>query len=78
MNRKQTILIIFTITTILVVLYYFTSPYQNCLRNVEVEIGEVRNKLATETDLSLRAKLELEQEVSLNQREFGCLEMTNW
>jgi len=34
--------------------------------------------MATETDLSLREKLELDQATIFNQREFGCLEMTNW
>ena len=78
MTSKKKILIIFSITTILVGLYYFISPYQNCLRKVEKRIEEVRNKMATETDLSLREKLELDQATIFNQREFGCLEMTNW
>ena len=78
MTSKKKILIIFSITTILVGLYYFTSPYQNCLRKVEKRIEEVRNKMATETDLSLREKLELDQAAIFNQREFGGLEMTNW
>ena len=78
MTSKKKILIIFSITTILVGLYYFTSPYQNCLRKVEKRIEEVRNKMATETDLSLREKLELDQAKIFNQREFGCFEMTNW
>ncbi len=30
------------------------SPYQNCLRTVEIKIEEVRNKLATEIDIKTR------------------------
>ena len=33
------------------------SPYQNCLRTVEIKIKEVRNKLATETDVKTRVEL---------------------
>ena len=54
------------------------SPYQNCLRTVEIKIEEVRNKLATETDLNTRVELESEQEGFFNQQEFGCMERTNW
>ena len=54
------------------------SPYQNCLRTVEIKIEEVRNKLATETNVKTRVELESEQEGFINQREFGCMERTNW
>ena len=54
------------------------SPYQNCLRTVEIKIEEVRNKLATETDVNRRVELESKQEEFFNQREFGCMERTNW
>ena len=33
------------------------SPYQNCRRTVEIKIEEVRNKLATETDVKTRVEL---------------------
>ena len=58
--------------------YYFISPYQNCLRTVDKKIEEVRNKLATETDVKKRVDFEFEQEGLTNQRKFGCMEKTSW
>ena len=57
MNFKQILVIISVITIILGGLYYLMSPYQNCLRTVEIKIEEVRNKLATETDVKTRVEL---------------------
>ena len=57
MNFKQILVIISVITIILGGLYYLMSPYQNCLRTVEIKIEEVRNKLATETDVKTRLEL---------------------
>ena len=57
MNFKQILVIISVITIILEGLYYLMSPYQNCLRTVEIKIEEVRNKLATETDFKTRVEL---------------------
>ena len=57
MNFKQILVIISIITIILGGLYYLMSPYQNCLRTVEIKIEEVRNKLATETDFKTRVEL---------------------
>ena len=57
MNFKQILVIISVITIILGGLYYLMSPYQNCLRTVEIKIEEVRNKLATETDVKIRVEL---------------------
>ena len=57
MNFKQILVIISVITIILGGLYYLMSPYQNCLRTVEIKIEEVRNKLATETDGKTRVEL---------------------
>ena len=65
-------------TVIIGGIYYFISPYQNCLRTVDKKIEEVRNKLATETDVKKREGLELEQEGLINQRKFGCMERTSW
>ena len=65
-------------TVIIGGIYYFISPYQNCLRTVDKKIEEVRNKLATETDVKTREQLELEQEGLINQRKFGCSERTSW
>ena len=36
------------------------SPYQNCIRDIDKRIEEVRNQLATETDVTKRDELELE------------------
>ena len=57
MNFKQILVIISVITIILGGLYYLMSPYQNCLRTVEIKIEEVRNKLAKETDVKTRVEL---------------------
>ena len=65
-------------TAIIGGIYYFISPYQNWLRTVDKKIEEVRNKLATETDVKTREELELEQEGLINQRQFGCSERTSW
>ena len=78
MNFKQILIIIALMTAIIGGIYYFISPYQNCLRTVDNQIEEVRNKLATETDVKTREELELEQEGLINQRKFGCSERTSW
>ena len=57
MNFKQILVIISVITIILGRLYYLMSPYQNCLRTIEIKIEEVRNKLATEIDVKTRLEL---------------------
>jgi len=78
MNIKYTLAMIILLTIINGGIYYFISPYQNCLRTVDKKIEEVRNKLATETDVKTREELELEQEGLINQRKFGCSERTSW
>ena len=78
MNFKQILIVIVLMTVIIGGFYYFISPYQNCLRTVDKKIEEVRNKLATETDVKTREELELEQEGLINQRKFGCSERTSW
>ena len=78
MNFKQILIVIVLMTVIIGGIYYFISPYQNCLRTVDKKIEEVRNKLATETDVKTREELELEQEGLINQRKFGCSERTSW
>ena len=78
MNFKQILIIIVLMTVIIGGIYYFISPYQNCLRTVDKKIEEVRNKLATETDVKTREELELEQKGLINQRKFGCSERTSW
>ena len=74
---KQILVIIGVIAIIIGGVYYFMSPYQKCLRNVEKKIEEVRNKLATETDVNKRVELETEQGVLFNQREFCGVVLTD-
>ena len=59
-------------------LYYTMSPYQNCIRDIEKRIEEVRNKLATETDITKRDKLKLENKDLMSQREHECSEQSDW
>ena len=54
------------------------SPYQNCIRDIEKRIKEVRNKLATETDVTKRDELELENKDLMSQRESECSEQSGW
>ena len=78
MNFKQTLTIISLMIVIIGGIYYFMSPYQNCLRTVDKKIQEVRNRLATETNVKTREDLELEKEGLINQRKFDCLESNRW
>ena len=78
MNFKQILIVIVLMTVIIGGFYYFISPYQNCLRTVDKKIEEVRNKLATETNVKTREDFELEKEGLINQRKFGCSERTSW
>ena len=78
MNFKQILILIVLMTVIIGGIYYFISPYQNCLRTVDNKINEVRNKLATETDVDKRDELELEQENLINQRKSDCMERSGW
>ena len=74
-NSKQILVIIGVIAIIIGGVYYFMSPYQKCLRTVDKKIEEVRNKLATETDVNTRVELESEQEGLFNKR-LSCKEKT--
>ena len=58
--------------------YYTMSPYQNCIRDVDKRIEEVRNKLATETDVTKRDELELENQAFISQRKSECSEQSSW
>ena len=58
--------------------YYTMSPYQNCIRDIDNRIEEVRNKLATETDITKRDELELENKDLMSQRESECSEQSDW
>ena len=78
MNFKQTLTIISLMIVIIGGIYYFMSPYQNCLRTVDKKIEEVRNKLATETNLNTRKELEKDNIKLIEERNIGCSENTTW
>ena len=54
------------------------SPYQNCIRDIDKRIEEVRNKLATETDVTKRDELELENKDFVSQNKSECSERFRW
>ena len=54
------------------------SPYQNCIRDIEKRIEEVRNKLATETDVTKRDELELENKDLISQKKSECSVQFSW
>ena len=58
--------------------YYTMSPYQNCIRDIDKRIEEVRNQLATETDVTKRDELELENQDLISQKKSECSEQFSW
>ena len=58
--------------------YYTMSPYQNCNRDIDKRIEEVRSKLATETDVTKRDELELENQDLISQKKSECSEQSSW
>ena len=78
MNLKQILIITGLIILIIGGFYYTMSPYQNCIRDIDKRIEELRNKLATETDVTKRDKLELENKDLISQRESECSERSDW
>ena len=52
--------------------YYTMSPYQNCIRAIDKRIEDVRNQLATETDVTKRDELELENKDLISQKKSEC------
>ena len=57
---------------------YTMSPYQNCIRDIDKRIEEVRNQLATETDVTKRDELELENQDLISQKKSECSEQSSW
>ena len=78
MNLKQILIITGLIILIIGGFYYTMSPYQNCIRDIDKRIEEVRNKLATETDVTKRDELKLENKDLISQRESECSERSDW
>ena len=58
--------------------YYTMSPYQNCIRDIDKRIEDVRNQLATETDVTKRDKLELENKNLISQKKSECSKQSRW
>ena len=58
--------------------YYTMSPYQNCIRAIDNRIEEVRSILATETDVTKRDELELENQDLISQKKSECSEQSSW
>ena len=58
--------------------YYTMSPYQNCIRNIDKRIEEVRNKLATENYVTKRDELEHENKDLISQKKSECSERFSW
>ena len=78
MNLKQILIITGLIILIIGGFYYTMSPYQNCIRDIDKRIEEVRNKLATETDVTKRDELKLENKDLISQRESECSDRSDW
>ena len=58
--------------------YYTMSPYQNCIRDIDKRIEDVRNQLATETDVTKRDELELENKNLISLKKSECLDQFSW
>ena len=58
--------------------YYTMSPYQNCIRAKDKRIEDVRNQLATETDVTKRDELELENKDLISLKNSECSEQSSW
>ena len=54
------------------------SPYQNCIRAIDKRIEDVRNQLATETDVTKRDELELENKDLISQKKTECSKQSLW
>ena len=58
--------------------YYTMSPYQTCVRAIDKKIEDVRNQLATETDVTKRDELELENKNLISQKKSECSDQFSW
>ena len=77
--KLNQILIITSIIALMIGGFYYTmSPYQNCIRDIDKRIEEVRNQLATETDVTKREELELENKNLISQKKSECSVQFSW
>ena len=58
--------------------YYTISPYQNCIGDIDKKIEELRNILATETDVTKRDELELENKNLITRKKSECSDQFSW
>ena len=58
--------------------YYTMSHYQNCIRDIDKRIEDLRNQLATETDVTKRDELELENKNLISQKKSECSKQSRW
>ena len=77
--KLNQILIITSIIILMIGGFYYTmSPYQNCIRDIDKRIEDVRNQLATETDVTKRDELELENKDLISQEKSECSDQFSW
>ncbi len=77
--KSNQILIITSIIILMIGGFYYTmSPYQNCVRTIDKRIEEIRNQLATETDVTKRDELELENKDLISQKKSKCSDQFSW
>ena len=77
--KSNQILIITSIIILMIGGFYYTmSPYQNCVRAIDKRIEEVRNQLATETDVTKRNELELKNNDLISKKNSECSEQSSW
>ena len=78
MKSNQILIITSIIILIIGGFYYTMSPYQNCIKDVDKRMEEVRNQLATETDVTKRDELELENKNLISQKKSECSKQSRW
>ena len=78
MKSNQILIITSIIILIIGGFYYTMSPYQNCIRAIDKRIEDVRNQHATETDVTKRDELELENKDLISQKKSECSKQSRW
>ena len=78
MNFKIKLIYLIIIMIIIVGIYYFLSPYQNCILIIKKKIDKLNIVLATEVNQDLREILQ-EKIYKLNEEKYKiCSENNNW
>ena len=77
--KSNQILIITSIIILMIGGFYYTmSPHQNCVRAIDKRMEEVRKQLATETGVTKRDELELENKNLISQKKSECSVQFSW